>query len=122
MSRILWLALFCFASLGFLSMIKFTVGRGQAVGLPSLASDVVDAGKASAKGDRLPLQTNVARPLENFTDDLIEINARHQAGLLALKKAAAATASGLKPDGATDEVISWHWREGAKIVRKRRPP
>jgi hypothetical protein len=28
----------------------------------------------------------------------------------------------LKPNAAAEEVVSWHWREGAKIVRKRRSP
>jgi hypothetical protein len=81
-----------------------------------------DDAKALSKGDRLPLQA-IARAPELSTDELAETNARHQAGLLALKNAAAGvTAPALAPDGGADEVVSWHWREGAKIVRRRRSP
>jgi hypothetical protein len=117
MSRILWLALFCLAALGCLSVIRFTIGRGQAVSLPSVASEVVDMGKTLSKGDRLPFQ---ATPRENFEPGFVEIDKRREAGLLALKAAAAAAL--LTNESAADDVVSWHWREGAKIVRKRRPP
>lgn len=122
MPRILWLAFFCFAALGCLSAIRLTIGRGQAVSVPSRASDVADVGKVFPKADRLPLRSDAR---ERLRDDFAEIDPRYQAGIVALKKAAAAPV--LKPDGAAnpkpregaDDVISWHWREGAKIIRKR---
>jgi hypothetical protein len=129
MRRILLLALFCFAALGCPSAIRLAVERGQAVSIPSLASDVVDVDKASPKADRLLLRKDIPTRLNLDLNDFAKIDPRYQAGVLALKKAAAA-APALKPDSTadpkpfdvTDDVISWHWREGAKIVRKRQSP
>jgi hypothetical protein len=58
-----------------------------------------------AKGDRLPSHS-------------IDDNALRQVGLDALKRAAAATIIP-SPEAATDNVVSWHWREGSKVVRRR---
>jgi hypothetical protein len=49
---------------------------------------------------------------------LIDNNALRQAGLDALKRAAAPITIP-KPEAAADNVVSWHWREGSKVVRRR---
>jgi hypothetical protein len=65
---------------------------------------VSDGTTAAAKGDRLP----------SHVDD----GALRQAGLDALKKAIVLSAIS-KRESSSDDVVSWHWREGSKVVRRR---
>jgi hypothetical protein len=107
MPRLVWLAIFCLAALGCLTVVRSIVRPGAAAGSApsSLPADVLDIDTPSAKGDRLPSRS-------------IDFNALRQAGLDALKKAAAPTTIS-KPEAAADDVVSWHWREGSRVVRRR---
>ena len=108
MPRLVWLALFCLAALGCLTVVRSLFWPGIASPVPpalASASDFLDLDEPLAKGDRLPSHS-------------IDDNALRQVGLDALKKAAAATIIP-SPEAATDNVVSWHWREGSKIVRRR---
>jgi hypothetical protein len=106
MPRLVWLALFCLAALGCLTVVRSIAWPGAASPAPSrLSTDVLDLDVPPAKGDRLP-----SRLIDNI--------ALRQVGLEALKRAVAPTAIP-KPEATADNVVSWHWREGSKVVRRR---
>jgi hypothetical protein len=110
-----WIAVFCLAALGCFTVIRSIVRPGVAAAPASLASDDIDT--PLAKGDRFPL---------------IDSDILRQAGLDALKRSAVPTnvpepkaaadnvvIAAPKAAPAADEVVSWHWREGSKVVRRR---
>lgn len=108
MLRLIWLALFCLAALGGLSVVRSVIGPGAAANpAPTTpATNLADFNKPLAKGDRLG---------SHYMDN----GALRQAGLDALKNAVM-SADSSKRDAAADNVVSWQWHEGSKIVRRRR--
>jgi hypothetical protein len=103
MFRMIWLTLFCLAAVGCLTVVRW-IATPAVSARPSPVAVVSDGTPAAAKGDRLPPH------VDNGT--------LRQAGLDALKKAAALSASS-KRESTSDDVVSWHWREGSKVVRQR---
>ena len=132
MPRLILLALLCLAVLGCFSVVRFIFEPGVAA-LPAPAS-LVSA--PLAKGDRLPSGVLRQTGLEGnrLTDDTLR-----QAGLEALKRSSAPqaipepAASNAVPEPKSeaavtvtpkaapppDEIVSWHWRQGSKVVRRR---
>jgi hypothetical protein len=123
MLRLFWLALFCFAALGCVTVVRLIVRPGVAT--TAVASPDVDA--PLAKGDRLPSDVlrQAAPEGGRLSYDIL-----HQVGLDALKRSAATAApieaaadnvvtAVPKAEAAADNVVSWHWREGSKVVRRR---
>lgn len=136
MPRLVWLALFCLASLGCFTVVRSIVRPGVAAA-PAPASLVsADIEMPLAKGDRLPSNVSRQAVLEG---DRLPYDILRQVGLDALKQSAAPTtvpepaapdpvpepksaaAVTVTPKAAppVDEVVSWHWREGSKVVRRR---
>ena len=101
----IWLTLFCLAAVGCLTVVRWIMTPAVS-SRPSPMLTVVSEGKTAAtKGDRLP---------SSHVDD----GALRQAGLDALKNAVALSAIS-KRKSSSDDVVSWHWREGSKVVRRR---
>jgi hypothetical protein len=102
MFRMIWLTLFCLAAVGCLTVLRWVMSPAVSARPPPAA--VASDNTPLAKGDRFPSQ--------------VDNGALRLAGLVALKKAAALSAIST-PKTATDDVVSWHWREGSKVVRRR---
>jgi hypothetical protein len=114
MQRLLWLALFCLLGIGGLFAAR-TVGGvtpGARTAMKAVTADVTDAEKLSlVKGDRLPSQF-FDRTLPKTTVETVKI-----APTDVTKEPGAALK---QPEASKDDVVSWHWHEGAKVVRRRR--
>ena len=106
MQRVIWLALLCFVGIGGLFVIRSLMGASAASrDAPEvIAPDVTAAETPLPKGDRLP---------SRFFDG-------------APPKAAVETVKIVPPEApkppeaSRDDVVSWHWHEGSKVVRRRR--
>ena len=108
MPRLIWLALFCLAGIGGLFAIRSVVAVSaiNRVSPKAIAADVTDvATPPLAKGDRLPSQFfNRALPKSAVeTVKIVPTEPPKQSEVL------------------KDDVVSWHWHEGSKVVRRRRP-
>jgi|SRR5581483_5516394 len=116
MSRVVWLALFCLAAIGGLAVIRSVVGSSSATRpMPAdMAADVSDAAPALPKGDRLPLRSfDKAAP----PPDVITTNPA------VATSAVAPVETAKRPEAkAKDDIVSWHWHQGSKIVRHRKAP
>jgi hypothetical protein len=106
MQRLVWLALFCLAGIGGLFAVRSAVGVTQVgkAAPQAIAADVSDPSIPLAKGDRLP-----SRSFDSI-----------------LPKTSVATVkivpfeSPRRPEASNDDVVSWHWHEGSKVIRRRR--
>ena len=111
MQRLLWLALFCLLGIGGLFAAR-TVAGVTPGGRTAVTADVTDAEKLPlVKGDRLPSQF-FDRTLPKTTVETVKIASTDvpKEPETALKQ----------PEASKDDVVSWHWHEGAKVVRRRR--
>jgi hypothetical protein len=107
MQRLLWLALFCLLGIGGLFAAR-TVAGVTPGGRTAVTADVTDAEKPLlAKGDRLP-SPFFDRAVPKTTVETVKIIPKQPE--TALKQ----------PEASKDDVVSWHWHEGAKVVRRRR--
>jgi hypothetical protein len=113
MQRLLWLALFCLLGIGGLLAARTVAGvtPGGRTAMKAVTADVTDAEKPPlAKGDRLP-SWFFDRALPKAAVETVKITPTD------LPKEPEAA---LKPEASKDDVVSWHWHEGAKVVRRRR--
>src|SRR5581483_5014207 len=135
MPRLVWLALFCLAALGCFTVVRSIVRPGVAAAPVPTSLVSADTDTPLAKGDRLP---SVVLRQVGFEGGRLSYDILRQVGLDALKRSAAPTvpepavpdtvsepksaaAPTVTPKAAppVDEVVSWHWREGSKVVRRR---
>jgi hypothetical protein len=109
MRRLIWRAIFCLVGIGGLFAVRSAVGL-SAIGRAApeaTPADETDFATPLAKGDRLP-------PPRMVDDNPIP-------------KTAVETVKIVPPDPpkqqdrSKDGIVSWHWHEGSKIVRRRTP-
>lgn len=106
MQRAVWLALFCLAGIGGLFSLRSVVGVST-IGrtTPQAATaDMIDVAAPLPKGDRLP---------SRFFDSTLPKPAIETVKIVPTETPKNSQAS-------KDDVVSWHWHEGSKVVRHRR--
>ena len=106
-SRLIWFALFSLAAVGGLAAVRLIVGsHGVDRTLPAAvaATGAYDIALPLPKGDRLPSPLFDGAPREIPT--------------VTMKVAPAENPQ--KPEAANDDIVSWHWHQGSKIVRRRK--
>ena len=115
MQRLIWLALLCVVGIGGLFVIRSLMGASavshrvpEVVAPEVIAPVVTDDAPALPKGDRLP---------SRFFDSAFD-GALPKPAVETLKIVPAEAPK--PPEAAKDDVISWHWHEGSKVVRRRR--
>lgn len=113
MQRLIWPALLCLVASGGLFAVRSVVRLTAVVRAapPAITANVInEATPPLAKGDRLPSRffdkaaprTDSAAPRTIVdTVKIVPVNAPTQ------------------PEAPKDDVVSWHWHEGSKIVRRR---
>jgi hypothetical protein len=114
MRKPIWLAMFSVISIVGLFAVRniSSVATGRVVPNDLLAADLVDLeNPALAKSDRLP---------SRFFD-----NAPPQAAVETAKVVPPASRERLdippkQSESSEDDIVSWHWHEGTKVVRRRR--
>jgi hypothetical protein len=106
MQRAVWLALFCLAGIGGLFSIRSVVGVSKVSRAPPEAAsvEVIDVATPLPKGDQLP---------SRFFDSTLPKPAVETVKVVP-------TEAPKQPEAAKDDVVSWHWHEGSKVVRRRR--
>jgi len=106
MKTLILLVVLCLAGIGGLFAIRFVVGVTAVVHASPepAAPDATDLATPLPKGDRLPSQVFDGAvpkaPVE--TVKIVPTEAPRQS------------------EASKDDVVSWHWREGSKVVRRRR--
>jgi hypothetical protein len=112
MQRAVWLALFCLVGIGGLFSIRSVVGVSKVSRVtPEAASvDVIDTATPLPKGDRLP---------SRFFDSALPKPAVETVKIVPAE--APKQSEVPRAETSKDDVVSWHWHEGAKVVRRRRP-
>jgi hypothetical protein len=106
-SRLIWFALFGLAAIGALVSVRWINGSfvvHQTLPLARAANTTTDDAPALPKGDRLPSPFFDKIPSEKP---------------VATVKAAPIEAP-KKLESPNDDIVSWHWHQGSKIVRHRR--
>jgi hypothetical protein len=116
MLRMVWLALFCLAAIGGLAVIRSVVGSSSATRpMPAaISADFSDAAPPLPKGDRLPSRF-FDKPVPTSTPAVATINPT----VATTKVDPPETPKQAK---ANDDIVSWHWHQGSKIVRRRKSP
>jgi hypothetical protein len=116
MLRTVWLAIFCLAAIGGVAVIRSIVGSSSASrALPAaISADISEDTPALPKGDRLPSRF-FDRTVPASTPAVATINP-------AVVPIKAAPAEAPKQPPAKDDIVSWHWHQGSKIVRRRKSP
>jgi hypothetical protein len=113
MQRLLWFALFCLVGIGGLFAARTVAGvtSGGSTAMKAVAADVTDAEKPPlAKGDRLP---------SRFFDHALPKTAVETVKIAPTDVPKEPETAPKKPEASKDDVVSWHWHEGAKVVRRR---
>ena len=108
-SRIIWFALFSLAAVGGLATVRSVVGSNvvdRTLPAAVAATGASDTALPLPKGDRLP------SPFFN--------GAPREIPVVTVK--VAPTENPQKLEATNDEIVSWHWHQGSKIVRRRRTP
>jgi hypothetical protein len=108
-SRPIWFALFSLAAVGGLGMVRAILGSqvaDQTLRAAVAATDASDTALPLPKGDRLP---------SSFID-----GAPREIPVVTVK--VAPTENPQKLEATNNEIVSWHWHQGSKIVRRRRTP
>jgi hypothetical protein len=112
MKRLIWLALFCLAAIGSLCAVRVILGMGANARAAPPTAIVPDPTPPLAKGDRLPLrlpELSLPRtPVETTKIAPVERSDRSTAPAVEGSEVA------------KEDVVMWHWHEGAKITRRRR--
>jgi len=107
MQRLILLAVFCLAGISGLLAIRFAAGVTAGVhGTPeAIAADVTDAATPLPKGDRLPSRSfdEASSKTSVETVKIIPPEVPKQ-----------------QSEASKDNIVSWHWHEGSKVVRRRR--
>jgi hypothetical protein len=116
MARTVWLALICLLAVGVLFAVRTGIGaRVVPVGTASLAdaatAPAIDEQPPPAKADKLPSRYFPATPSKT-TVSTIEIAPTPE------PEKARPTASLNGPKTENQEVTSWHWHAGSKIVKR----
>jgi hypothetical protein len=112
MRRLWWLSAFCLVAIDGLFAMRGLRADVSAPGNRSapaaLAADFSDlAEPALAKSDRLPINSvKIDRPASTLKEEPV-------------KPVRAAPVSAAQQAQAADDIVSWHWHEGAKVVRRR---
>jgi hypothetical protein len=109
-----WLALFCLAAIIGLAAVRSVVGsNAPSRTMPAaIAADVSDAATPLPKGDRLP---------SRFFDKPASASTRAPAPINpAVAPIKAAPMEAPKQAKANDDIVSWHWHQGSKVVRRRK--
>jgi hypothetical protein len=103
MQRLIWLALFCLAGIGGLFAVRSVVAVSaiNRATPEAIAADPTDVATPLPKGDRLPSQF-FDRALPQTAVEIVPTEAPKQSEV------------------SKDDVVSWHWHEGSKVVRRRR--
>ncbi len=106
MQKVVWLVLLCFAGVGGLFVIRSLPGASAiSRGAPEgIAADMTDLATPLPKGDRLPSRF-FDSPLPKPTGETVKI---------------VPTEAPKQSEASKDDVVSWHWHEGSKVVRRRR--
>jgi hypothetical protein len=109
MQRLLWLALFCLLGIGGLFAARTVVGvtPGSSIAIKAVTADVADVEVAPlARGDRLPSvqSRSIDNALPKTAVDTVTITP---------------TQAPKQSETSKDEIVSWHWHQGGKIVRHR---
>ena len=116
MKKLIWLAFFCLAAIGSLFAVRAILVIGpNARAAPHTAivpTDFPDPASPLAKGDRLPSR------LLDLALPRIPVETRKIAPVERSDRSAAPAIEG--PEVAKEDVVMWHWHEGAKITRRRR--
>lgn len=113
MRKLIWLAIFSVISIGgpFAARNISNVATDRVVPNGLLAADLIDLGNpALAKSDRLP---------SRFFD-----NAQPKAAAEIVKVVPPDSPKRLnipprQPESSKDDIVSWHWHEGTKVIRRR---
>jgi hypothetical protein len=106
-SRLIWFGLFSLIAIGSFAsvrLIKGSDGVGPVLPAAIAAIDVTDAAPPLPKGDRLPSPFFDGPPRE--------------IPVAATKVVPIETSP--KMETSNDDIVSWHWHEGSKVVRRRR--
>jgi hypothetical protein len=106
MKRLLWLALFCLLGIGALFAARTVAGMTAAsrAAPKAVVSDMTDIETPPlAKSDRLPSRV-IENALPKMAIDTIKITP---------------TQAPQQSETPKDEIVSWHWHQGGKIVRHR---
>jgi hypothetical protein len=108
MQRIAWLALFSLTIIGGLFAISCvtTLRTAGHAASDSIVADVTDVATPLPKGDRL---------LSRFFDNTLPETPVETVKIVPIRVPKQSEAS-------KDDVVSWHWHEGAKVVRRQRAP
>jgi hypothetical protein len=116
MHSLLWLALFCSLGIGALFAVRTVAGM---TALGRAAPQAVAAGPTDmerpplAKGDRLPSRVIDTAPLTTTAID----TALPTTAIDTVK--ITPTQAPKQSETPKDEIVSWHWHQGGKIVRHR---
>ena len=103
-TRLIWFALFSLAAVAGLATVRSIVGPYVVDrGLPAAVA-ATDTALPLSKGDRLP---------SAFFD-----GAPREIPVVAVKVAPIDNSQ--KPEATNNDIVSWHWHQGTKIVRRRR--
>jgi hypothetical protein len=108
MRRLLWLPVFCLIAIGGLFAVRGLRADVSELGNrpapAALAADFSDlAEPALAKSDRLPI--NLVKPYRPVSTTL--------------KEKTTVPVPAAQQVQTADDVVSWHWHEGSKVVRRR---
>jgi hypothetical protein len=111
MHRLTWLAIFCLAGIGGLFAVRSAVGVTAVGRAPAaITADVTESStSALAKGDRLP---------SRFFDSALPNSAVETIRIVPTE--ATKQESPKQSTASKEEIVSWHWHEGSKVVRRRR--
>jgi hypothetical protein len=116
MQKVVWLALFCAVGVGGLFVIRSPLGvSASSRGVPEVtAADVVDVATPLPKGDRLPSRF-FDNPLPQPAVETVKIVPAEPS-----KQEPPKQETPKRSEAARDDVVSWHWHEGSKVIRRRR--
>jgi hypothetical protein len=105
-SRPIWFALLSLAAVGGLATVRSIVGSHVVRRTLTAAVAATDA------RDTLPLPKSDRLPSPFFD------GAPREIPVVAVKVAPIEKSQ--KPEATNDDIVSWHWHQGTKIVRRRR--
>jgi len=113
MQRQIFLALLCLAGIVGLFAMRTIVGLNTLTAVPAkvISADATDL-PALTKGDRLPSRFfDSALPKPPVETGWVDVTEPPKLSEEAPLK---------QSDASKDEIVSWHWHEGSKVVRRRR--
>jgi hypothetical protein len=112
MRKLIWLATFSVISIGGLFAARNSVATDRVVPNDLLAADLVDLGNpALAKSDRLP---------SHFFDSAPPIAAVATAEVVPPDSSKRLEIPPRQTESSKDDIVSWHWHEGTRVIRRRR--